>query len=357
MGATQAMSSAIDHQLPGKPLTEESGRHADPVLEVRDLSVQIRHGSGLTSILEGLSYNVYPSDSVAIVGESGAGKSVGVRAVLDLLDRARFQVSGKIRLCGVDLVPLSTKARRTYISSVASLVFQDPTRSLNPTMRVGWQIAEAMYKVADREHRLGKAEARTKSIQLMREVGIADPEQRFHAYPHQLSGGMRQRVVIAIALSCEPKVMFCDEPTSSLDVTTQALIMDLLDSLRDRLGLAIVLITHDLALAASRTREVMVMYAGRLVESLPAADLFGQSSMPYTRALLASLPTVDGVAEAPSAPSGGRLAIGGCSYRGLCPHGDDRCARAPDLIDLAIGHRVRCWHPVLSSVGATEALQ
>lgn len=319
-----------------------------PVLEVEDLRVELRHGSGRTTILEDVSYSVLPGSSVALVGESGAGKSVSVRAVLDLLDRTRFEVTGRIRLCGTDLMPLSPKARRRYISSVASLVFQDPTRALNPTMRVGWQIAEAMHKVPGRAP-MSKDAARERSIQLMRDVGIADPEERFYAFPHQLSGGMRQRIVIAIALSCEPRVMFCDEPTSSLDVTTQAVIMDLLESLQQRFGISIVFITHDLALASSRVDEVMVMYGGRLVESLPAGSLFERASMPYTQALLRAVPDPDG-AEIPLAlRSGLTLAaeVGrGCIYAGECWRVQEQCAlSAPEFAEIAAGHRCRCWFP------------
>jgi oligopeptide/dipeptide ABC transporter ATP-binding protein len=269
--------------------------------------------------------------------------------VLGLLDDRRFEVTGSVRYGGVDVLTLPTKERRRRISSFASLVFQDPTRSLNPTMRVGWQVAEALMIADDPAKRLDKEEAKRKSIQLLRDVGIADPEERFFSYPHQLSGGMRQRVVIAIALSCQPRVVFCDEPTSSLDVTTQALIMDLLDSLRENFGIAVVLITHDLALASSRVDNVMVMYAGRLVESLPAATLFDNASMPYTRALLRAVPDPDNpVLMRPLPPAlESFVSLGAkCVYASQCERGQQDClAAAPELRELKPGHLCRCWHP------------
>ena len=326
------------------------------MLEIEDLRVRLHRGGGSVTIIDGVSYTVMPSSSVALVGESGAGKSVSVRAVLDLLDRRRFEITGSVRLQGVELLDLTAKERRRQIASATSLVFQDPTRSLNPTMRIGWQIAEAMLINPDPDKRVDKDEAKARSIKLMRDVGIADPEERFFAYPHQLSGGMRQRVVIAIALSCEPKVIFCDEPTSSLDVTTQALIMDLLDDLREKHGISVVLITHDLALASSRVDRVMVMYAGRLVESLPAVTLFDHASMPYTRALLRSVPDPDSprlLSPLPPALSVSSSLEGFCVYTAQCERAQEHCLTAvPQLVEIEPGHLCRCWYP-----GAFDGVQ
>ena len=320
-----------------------------PVLEVEDLRVHLLRGGNSVTIVDGVSFVVAPASSTALVGESGAGKSVTVRAVLGLLDDRRFKVTGSVRYGGVDVLALPTKERRRRISSFASLVFQDPTRSLNPTMRVGWQVAEAMMISEDESKRLDKDEAKKRSVQLLRDVGIADPEERFFAYPHQLSGGMRQRVVIAIALSCQPRIIFCDEPTSSLDVTTQALIMDLLDTLREHYGISVVLITHDLALASSRVDDVMVMYAGRLVESLPAVTLFDNASMPYTRALLRAVPDPEApVLMRPLPPALDRgSAVGGlCVYTSQCERAQQKCLDAsPELRELEPGHWCRCWFP------------
>jgi oligopeptide/dipeptide ABC transporter ATP-binding protein len=321
---------------------------ATPIVEVSDLHVTLKSGTGPVKLVDGVSFAVLPGHAVALVGESGAGKSITCRAVLDLLNRRKFDVRGSVRFNGVEVSTMAAKARRRVIAESASLVFQDPTRSLNPTMRVGWQIAEAMYK--SREHELNKAEAKVKAISLMHDVGIADPDERFFNFPYQLSGGMRQRIVIAIALSCQPKVIFCDEPTTSLDVTTQAQIMDLLDDLRHRLQIAVVLISHDLSLAASRVDETMVMYAGHLVEKFPASDVVGQARMPYSRALLRAVPGLDNAGEMPDpipgTPPDPRHLPTGCSFHPRCSRIGDRCvAESPPLIELSPGHACACWHP------------
>lgn len=332
---------------------------ADRVLEVEGLTVDLRRAHGLTRLIDGVSYSVAPGKSLAVVGESGAGKSLSARAVLGLLDSERFVVSGKIRLCGVDVLSMERKARRQYVARAASLVFQDPTRSLNPTMKVGWQIAEALRQA--QSTRVPKDALQAESLKLMRDVGIADPKERFYAYPHQLSGGMRQRVVIAIALACKPLVLFCDEPTSSLDVTTQALIMDLLESVQHRLGVSIVLITHDLALATSRVDDAIVMYGGQVVEAVPAAHLFDRAAMPYTRALLEAVPGMEGSSDAgqenmPNAAEEGTATSGGCVFRARCRWAQPRCDEVPGLDELAPGHRCRCWYP-LGQVGGVDVRQ
>jgi ABC-type dipeptide/oligopeptide/nickel transport system ATPase component len=242
-------------------------------------------------ILDSVSFSVQAGKMTALVGESGAGKSMTTKAVLGVLDDRLFEVSGRIEVCGEDVSRMKARARRRYVSRVAALVFQNPTRALNPTMRIGPQIAEAMRYAGHGEH-LSEKEAHARTIDLMKQVGIAAPEERYFAFPHQMSGGMKQRAVIAIALSLNPRILFCDEPTSSLDVTTQALIMDLLDELRSRLGLGILFITHDLVLAASRADDVLVLYAGQVVERLPVQDLFRKAEHPYTRYLISRVPGV-----------------------------------------------------------------
>jgi oligopeptide/dipeptide ABC transporter ATP-binding protein len=338
-----------------------SNSASSPVVEVENLTVRLKRGSGVVTILDDVSYAIGEGEAVAIVGESGAGKSVSTRAILDLLDHRKFAVDGTIRLCGVDTMSMKKRDRRRHITSVSSLVFQDPTRSLNPSMRVGWQIAEAMYKVDHRADQIGKDEAKAESIRLMRAVGIADPEQRFFAYPHQLSGGMRQRIAIAIALACRPKVIFCDEPTSSLDVTTQAQIMDLLEGLREEFGLALVLITHDLSLAASRVDRVMVMYQGRLVERLPSEGLLENAAMPYTQALLRAIPDVNGgiPEQIPSIPFRLRAETVGCAFNPVCERAQSVCREVtPESRELEPGHRVRCHFPGPSTrVPATVSQQ
>ncbi|MDE1996768.1 MAG: ATP-binding cassette domain-containing protein, partial [Rhizobiaceae bacterium] len=322
--------------------------HRGPILEIKNLTVRLKRVPGDVTILDNVSYSVEHGEAIAIVGESGAGKSVSTRAVLDLLDDRRFVVEGSIRLDGEELLTMPRKRRRKYISNVASLVFQDPTRALNPSMRIGAQIAEAMYRVEGRRPRYSRKEAEARALELLRAVGIADPEERFHAFPHQLSGGMRQRVVIAVAIACAPKIIFCDEPTSGLDVTTQALIMDLLQSLRKQLGVAMVLITHDLSLAASRVDNVMVMYQGRLVERLPSNGLFHTAAMPYTQALLRAMPGFTGELPEPmpTLPYRLRTTRVGCAYAPICPRAEEICRReTPPLAALGEKHEALCFFP------------
>jgi ABC-type dipeptide/oligopeptide/nickel transport system ATPase component len=331
-----------------------------PVLEVEGLTIQLKEGSRRV-IVEDFSVTVGPAGSMAIVGRSGTGKSLSVKAMLGLLDSRTFEVTGSVVLGGTDILRMPPRRRRRYISTTASLVFQNPTRALNPTMTVGRQITEAMTSAGPRERRVGRADAQKRAIALMRDVGIANPELRFHAFPHQLSGGMRQRIVIAIALACDPVVMFCDEPTSSLDVTTQALVMDLLQELRLSRGIATVLVTHDLALASSQVDEVTVMHGGRVVESMSSRGFAQRAAMPYTRDLIRSVPN-SGDRRLPLVidvlPGRERTATSGCSYQPYCVFADAKCAEVPPLEALSAdplsadpteaAHRIRCWHPVLT---------
>ena len=235
------------------------------MLDVSDLRVQFRSRGRVVNAVQGVSFTVEPGRTLAIIGESGSGKTVSAYAVLGLLPRTA-QVSGSIRFDGIELVGRGEKDLREHRGRNAAMVFQDPERSLNPTMRIGTQITEAIKTHLP----LGRAEAHERAVELLRMVRLPTPERRFYEYPHQLSGGMRQRVVIAIALACEPRLLIADEATTALDVTTQAQIMDLLLGLQQELGTALVMISHDLALAASYAEEVLVMYAGRVVERAAA---------------------------------------------------------------------------------------
>ena len=330
---------------------------ADEIVRVENLNVKVRGRSGWTHLVRDLSYSANAGDCLAIVGESGAGKSLTIRATLGLLDPRSFQVSGKVWLGGVDLSTLRPAQRNAHVTRYASLVFQDPSRSLNPIMRVGPQITETLLKGSGRQQRLTRAQARERSIELMRSVGLGAAEERYHSYPHELSGGMKQRIVIAIALACGSRVMFCDEPTSALDVTTQAQIMDLLDDLRATRGISTVVITHDLALAASRARRVAVMYAGQVVEALPAADLAASARMPYTEALIYAAPDPDADGGLPrpidGRPPDPRSPVEGCSFRPRCGYAAADCAtRAPALTPVGGDHSLRCWHPLAASAAA-----
>jgi oligopeptide/dipeptide ABC transporter ATP-binding protein len=326
-----------------------------PIVEVENLVIRMKSAHPFT-LVDGVSFSLLPGHALALVGESGAGKSITCRAILNLLNPRKFEIFGMVRLGGVEVSALRAKAWRAQATRTSSLIFQDPTRSLNPTMKVGWQIAESMYKSTTRVERLSKHAARERAIALMREVGIADPEERFYAYPHQLSGGMRQRIVIAIALSCDPQVIFADEPTTSLDVTTQAQIMDLLDELRQKRQIAVVLVTHDLALAASRVDEAMVMYAGRLVEKLPSSDVARSAQMPYSQALLNAVPGMEIDGEIPDpipgSPPNPRDLPPGCAFEPRCSQRAQICVdERPELRELSPGHACACWFPI--DLGAT----
>jgi oligopeptide/dipeptide ABC transporter ATP-binding protein len=338
----------------------DGGPGGGPAVRVENLSVAVRGRSGWIPLVRDLSYAVDAGHCLAVVGESGAGKSLTVRATLGLLDERLFRVGGRVWLDGTDLSALRPAQRRAHVTRYSSLIFQDPSRSLNPIMRVGSQITETLLKGSGRRERLSRAQARVRSIELMRAVGLGAAEERYNSYPHELSGGMKQRIVIAIALACGSRVMFCDEPTSALDVTTQAQIMDLLDDLRTSRGIATVVITHDLALAASRADEVLVMYAGQAVEALPAADLAASAQMPYTEALIYAVPDPDADGGLPRPIEGGppdpSSPPSGCSFRPRCGYAAEDCAaREPELTVVGAGHRLRCFHPLAAGQAAEVA--
>jgi oligopeptide/dipeptide ABC transporter ATP-binding protein len=319
------------------------------LLEVEDLRVAFAAGGREIRAVDGVTYKVDPGRTLAIIGESGSGKTVGCRAIMGLLP-AGTAISGSARLRGTELIGLSDSQLRKHRGSEMAMVFQDPARSLNPTMRVGKQITEAI-----RTHRtVGKRDARDQAVELLRLVRIPAPERRFHEYPHQLSGGMRQRVMIAMALACRPKLLIADEATTALDVTTQAQIMELLLELQQELGMALIFISHDLGLAASYADEVVVMYAGKVVEQAPAKQLFGTGGtvkMRYTRALLDAIPHLERSAHTELPVVSGRppdpsALVVGCSFAPRCLSAADDCtAKEPALTEHAPGHRWACWHP------------
>ena len=323
------------------------GQVTEPLLEVEDLQVTFPLRGRQVRAVDGVSYCVYPGQTLAIVGESGSGKTVSCRAVMGLLPPAAV-VAGSASFAGIQLIGLTDEQLREHRGANVAMVFQDPTRSLNPTMRIGAQIAEAVRAHQD----VTKAQARERAVELLRQVHMPLPERRCVEYPHQLSGGMRQRVMIAIALACRPRLLIADEATTALDVTTQAQIMELLLELQAELGMALMLISHDLALAGSYADEVIVMYAGRIVEQAPASRLFEQVRMPYTEALFEAIPRLERPAHAPLPVIGGRppdaaaLPLG-CSFAPRCRRAADDClAAAPPLAEHEPGHRWACWHPV-----------
>ncbi|MGY2080138.1 ABC transporter ATP-binding protein [Modestobacter sp. SYSU DS0657] len=317
----------------------------EPLLQVSDLRVQFTRGGRCVRAVNGLSYELVPGRMMAIIGESGSGKSVSSRALMGLLPPTA-QITGSIRFDGRELLGLSEGEFRKLRGGDIAMVFQDPARSLNPTMKIGAQIAEAVRAHCD----LDKKGVHERVVELLRLVRLPAPERRFHEYPHQLSGGMRQRVMIAIALAGEPRLLIADEATTALDVTTQAQIMDLLVELQERLGMAVIMISHDLGLAASYAQDVVVMYAGRAVEQAPTRTLFANVRMPYTRALLGAIPALDREPHSllpvtPGQPPDLSALPKGCPFRPRCSNATDRCVEQPALIEHEPQHSWACWHP------------
>jgi oligopeptide/dipeptide ABC transporter ATP-binding protein len=316
------------------------------LLDVRDLTVRFRQPGRDVPAVSGVSFTAQPGRTLAIVGESGSGKTVSCRAVMGLLPPSAV-VTGSARFAGTELLGLGEEDLRRHRGPDLAMVFQDPARSLNPTMRVGTQVSEAI-----RSHLpLGRRAARERATELMAMVRIPLPGRRYADYPHQFSGGMRQRLMIAIALACHPRLLIADEATTSLDVTTQAQIMELLLDLQAQLGMALILISHDLGLAASYTDDVIVMYAGGIVEQAATRRLFSAVRMPYTKALLDAVPRLERPPHSPLPVIGGRppdtgALPPGCPFAPRCPSAADRCRReAPPLAEHEPGHRWACWFP------------
>jgi oligopeptide/dipeptide ABC transporter ATP-binding protein len=327
---------------------------SEALLEVEELRVGFAAGGREIRAVDGVSYQVHPGRTLAIIGESGSGKTVGCRAIMGLLPR-NTAITGSARLRGTELIGLTDAELRKHRGQDMAMVFQDPSRSLNPTMRIGRQITEAIQA----HRKVSKAEAHAQAVELLRLVRIPAADRRFHEYPHQMSGGMRQRVMIAIALACRPKLLIADEATTALDVTTQAQIMELLLELQQELDMALILISHDLGLAASYADEVIVMYAGKIVEMAPAKRLFGTGGtvkMRYTRALLDAIPHLERTAHTELPVVSGRppdptMLPVGCSFAPRCPAAAADCeAKAPALTEHAPGHRWACWHPCENGV-------
>ena len=315
------------------------------LLEVDNLRVGFKTDDGFVGAVNGLSYSVESGSTLGIVGESGSGKSVNALSIMRLVPMPPGRIdSGTISLRGDDLLKKSEAQMRKIRGKDIAMIFQDPMTSLNPVLTVGDQIAEAV-----RLHLgLGKKDALAKTIDMLRLVRIPLPEKRVREYPHQLSGGMRQRVMIAMALSCDPAVLIADEPTTALDVTIQAQIIDLMNEMQERLGSAIVLITHDLGVVAETCEYVLVMYAGNLVEYGTAAQLFAAPKHPYTMGLLASVPRLDDREHSRLVPIEGqppnllRLPPG-CSFAPRCKYRMPICDTRPPLYDFGAGHVARCF--------------
>jgi oligopeptide/dipeptide ABC transporter ATP-binding protein len=324
-----------------------NGNGHGPLLQVQNLRVDFRMPGSVVRAVDGLSYELSKGRTLAIVGESGSGKTVSSRAIMGLLPPTA-RVHGSIDFEGGQLVGLSDKRMRALRGKAIAMVFQDPSRSLNPTMRIGKQITEAIDQHADVSH----AEAMSRAVELMELVRLPAARERFAQYPHQLSGGMRQRVMIAIALAARPRLLIADEATTALDVTTQAQIMELLMDLQRELGMALIIISHDLGLAAGFADEVLVMYAGRAAERAPTDKLFAQVRMPYTQALLEAIPRLENhpharLAAVPGQPPDLAGGLDACPFAPRCPKCTEQCREhRPAFLEGEPQHWWACWHPV-----------
>ncbi|WP_433087658.1 ABC transporter ATP-binding protein [Dactylosporangium sp. CA-052675] len=317
------------------------------LLEVDDLTVDFERDGERSAAVRGVSFAVEAGERVGIVGESGSGKSVTAQAVMRLLPQTAG-VGGRIAFDGHDVLAFDAKRLASWRGADIAMVFQDPMSSLNPLLRVGTQLAEGL-----RHHRgLGKAAARDEAARLLRTVGIGDAERRLREYPHAFSGGMRQRVCIAIAAACTPRLIVADEPTTALDVTVQAQVLDLLDELTDRHGTATVLISHDLGVVSSFCDRILIMYAGRVVESGPTDEIVANPTHPYTRALLDSIPRLRGelprrLPTIPGAPPFGGVPAGQCAFADRCPRARDLCrTEDPALRPTGPGVAAACHFPL-----------
>ncbi len=325
-----------------------------PLLSVEDLTIEIAGAN----VVDGVSFTVAPGKVMALVGESGCGKSLTSYAMLGLLPPAARRSGGRIRLDDLDLTTLSPRDLRKARGKDISIIFQEPSASLDPLTTVGAQIAAAY-----RTHtKVSRTEAYAKARQMLADVGIPDPDRRLHQYPFELSGGMCQRIMISIALICNPRVLVADEPTTALDVTIQAQILDLMKKLVAERGTSIVIITHDMGVVADIADDVAVMYAGRIAEIAPVQALFHKPQHPYTALLLASVPKLTDAPKADLATIEGRVPTpdefgAGCRFADRCPLASEKCrAEQPLLFDCGGGHRSACWHidrmPEISEVAA-----
>ncbi|MDO9708255.1 ABC transporter ATP-binding protein [Paracraurococcus lichenis] len=322
-----------------------------PLLEVENLQTHFRTPDGINRAVDGVSFHVNAGETVAIVGESGCGKSVTSMSILRLIPEPPGKIAGSIRFQGRDLLKLSDREMRDIRGNEISMIFQEPMTSLNPVLTVGRQIGETL-----RLHQgLSAKQAEDKAVEMLTLVGIPEPRRRVREYPHQLSGGMRQRVMIAIALACNPKLLIADEPTTALDVTIQAQILELMRDLKRTVGAAIVLITHDLGVVAEVAERVIVMYAGKKVEEAAVGPLFNDPKHPYTQGLLGSMPKLGSslhgeetrLAEIPGLVPSLKQKIPGCVFAGRCPHATDLCRQvAPALEAKAPGHVAACHYAV-----------
>lgn len=318
-----------------------------PILKIEDLSIQFATPRGNLRAVRNVSFELEAGESLGVVGESGSGKTVLSRAIMGLLPSTATR-TGRVTYEGIDVTTLDPKQVRDLWGTGMAMIFQDPMTALNPVRRIGTQVTESLIV------RLGmsKKDARAKAVEILKRVRIPDPEGMLKKFPYQLSGGMRQRIMIAIAVSCNPHMLFADEPTTALDVTVQAQVLELLTELRKEFNMAMILVTHDLGVVAGHTDKIAVMYAGDIVEFAPTRELFENMKMPYTEALLKSIPRLE-------TPTGTRLPViegrfpdptkdePGCPFANRCTYAQDKCrAEKPPLTNGGNNHFYRCWFPI-----------
>jgi peptide/nickel transport system ATP-binding protein len=333
----------------------------EPLLRIRDLRTYFvtDRGSGTARAVDGVSLDLFPGETLGVVGESGCGKTVLSLSILRLVPEppGHIRPGSLIEFEGRNLLTLAPRDLRAVRGNRIAMIFQEPMTSLNPVLTIGDQVAEAAIV----HQRLSRKAARIRAIELLRQVGIPEPEERTDHYPHQLSGGMRQRVMIAMALICHPQILIADEPTTALDVTIQAQILELLERLQRELGMAVLLITHDLGVVAGTTDRVVVMYAGQVVETAPTRDLFARPQHPYTEGLMESIPRLDRPrARLHSIPGSVPAATAwppGCRFHPRCPYAWDKCrTEEPPLLESGTpGHTARCWLVAEPARRRTEA--
>jgi peptide/nickel transport system ATP-binding protein len=332
-----------------------------PLLRVTDLKTHFHTRDGVVRAVDGVSFDVLPGETLAVVGESGCGKSVTAMSILRLLPMPPARIAhGRIEFDGRDLLALSEPEMRKVRGNAISMIFQEPMTSLNPVLTIGRQIAEALVL-----HRgMSEKQALARAAEMLRKVHIPEAERRLAQYPHELSGGMRQRVMIAMALACGPRLLIADEPTTALDVTIQAQILELMRELRDDTGASIILITHDLGVVAEIAHRVVVMYAGRKVEEAPIEELFAAPRHPYTRGLLGSMPhlgdsveqTGKRLVEIPGMVPSLKDPAPGCLFAPRCPNAGERCTREVPPLELhSARHSAACWYPVAAPQAARAA--
>jgi oligopeptide/dipeptide ABC transporter ATP-binding protein len=318
------------------------------LFEIDNLQIPFDTKRGPLQAVRGVSLSIRKGESVGIVGESGSGKTVMSRAAMGLLRGRKVQRSGSVKIEGEELLTLSNEQIRNFWGLRIAMIFQDPMTALNPVRKVGSQFSESLVKRMN----MSKDDAAKRTLELLALVNMPEPEKAVQKYPHQLSGGMRQRVMIAMAIACDPELLFADEPTTALDVTVQAQVLELLSELRERLGMAMVIVTHDLGVVAGHTDKIAVMYGGEIVEMASTPDLFANTKMPYTEALMESIPRLDRkrgdrLPTIPGSPPDPIAARTGCGFAPRCRYATDKCrTEHPELTDAGNGHMYRCFFPI-----------